>query len=78
MYYNIVFNSLGKNPSAVLNRQYMVDALGLIKNPVAQDLLVDLILKSPNSDVKLIDSVLIYAVARDMAPTRVCNSLFCF
>ena len=74
----IVFNSLVKNPSAVLNRQYMVDALGLIQNPMAQDLLVDLVLKSPNSDIKLIDSVLIYAVARDMAPSQVSKSLFIF
>ena len=61
----------------------MIDALGSMNSNLAQDLLVDLVLKSPNANAKLIDRVLLHAVGKQMAPSKVvslivyaCNKWF--
>ncbi|XP_072033446.1 LOW QUALITY PROTEIN: uncharacterized protein [Amphiura filiformis] len=59
-----------KTPSTILNRQYMVDALGSLKSTTAQNLLVALVLKSSSTDVNLIDSVLVHAVGKGMPPSQ--------
>ena len=50
----------------------MVDALGSLKREAAQDILVELVLKSPRPDANLVDSVLVHAFGKDIAPSHVC------
>ena len=49
----------------------MVDALGSLKRVAAQDILVELVLQSPRPDANLVDSVLIHAIGKEMAPSEV-------
>ena len=49
----------------------MVDALGSMRNTVAQDILVDLVIKSPIVDVNLVDSVLVHAVGKETPTSKV-------
>ena len=57
--------------SVKLNRKYIVDALGSLKREAAQDILVELVLKSPRPDANLVDSVLIHAIRKGIAPSQV-------
>ena len=57
--------------SVKLNRKYIVDALGSLKREAAQDILVELVLKSPRPDTNLVDSVLIHAIRKGIAPSQV-------
>ena len=73
--YLLVNLRLARRPSAELNRRYMVDALGSMRNSAAQDILVDYILKSPIVDVNLVDSVLVHAVGKETSTSKVLQSM---